>query len=66
MDLPTLEETGSVEREVSALLPWLPDPHRCDCGSLCKSTKRYSGNMGEYVDAWECPDCSKTYHRERE
>lgn len=52
------------------LVPWLPDPKKCDyCGSYCRAETQHvdtSGWVG-YRDVWQCPnsDCGARYFRER-
>lgn len=65
MELPTLGGDGEdIEQKAYSLIPWLPDPHRCDCGALCLSDTQYVGNQATYMPVWDCPDCEKRYHRD--
>ena len=39
------------------LIPWLPDPPRCECGALMYATVSWDPRMVEYANAWECRAC---------
>jgi hypothetical protein len=66
-DLPTIDDaTDEVKKRGASLIPWLDDPHECECGALCEATTEYVGQMASYEDVWVCPECSNRYYRERE
>jgi hypothetical protein len=55
----------SVSERAKGLVPWLPDPYRCDnCDSLCKASVTWDPQMCDYMDSWECPECGSAYYRE--
>ena len=61
-DLPTFSDAtdalegavDSVQNHGRTLIPWLPDPLTCECGSQMYATVTFDPNMVEYVNAWEC------------
>lgn len=68
MDLPSLsadtDSLSDVSNSVKGLLPWLPDPYRCDdCGVFCEASASYDYQMYEYTPSWECPECNSKYRR---
>lgn len=69
-DIPTLgdpddDNDGGVIERAKRLCPWLPDPHKCDCGAYCDATVTYDPRLVEYTKAWVCPQCQSAYYRER-
>jgi hypothetical protein len=63
--LATLTDSDeSDESTVRGLIPWLPDPHQCDCGAYCEATRGYVQRQAMHMDIWECPDCENRYFRE--
>ena len=64
-NLPTFgDATDALEAAVDTvqdhgrtLIPWLPDPPRCDCGAMMYATETFDPRMVEYVNAWECRAC---------
>jgi len=55
-----------VEEETKNLCPWLPDPHKCDCGAYCDATQDYVESQALVMDIWLCPECDARYFRNRE
>ena len=69
MDIPDLnkgEIQESVENTTRNLIPWLENPHQCDCGAYCLATQAFVESQAIYMDVWECPDCDSMYHRTRD
>ena len=60
------EATETAREQSKRLIPWLPDPHRCECGSLCNADNQYVAEQAFYMDVWVCPrdDCGKRYYRD--
>ena len=54
-----------VERAGKSLVPWLPDPHQCDCGAYTNATHEYVASQAMYMDIWKCPECGTRYYRDR-
>lgn len=65
-DLPTLDGAESAVEKAKGLLPWLEDPHECECGQWCEASHEYVADQAMYLDVWTCPDCGNRYYRERE
>ena len=66
MELPELNKE-SVEETVEQgkrLIPWLPDPKRCECGSYCDADVQYVEAQAMPVEVWVCPSCSKRFYRD--
>jgi hypothetical protein len=62
--LPTLNDTDADdEATVRGLIPWLPDPHKCDCGAYCEATSGYVQTQAMIMDIWVCPECESRYYR---
>jgi len=55
-----------VEKETKNLCPWLPDPHKCDCGAYCDATKDFVKSQALVMGIWQCPECGDRYYRNRE
>ena len=65
----TDDVTEKVQQQGRRLVPWLENPHQCDCGKYCIATEEFV-NTNAWVgprEIWECPDddCGKRYYRER-
>jgi hypothetical protein len=56
----------AVEQETKNLCPWLPDPHKCDCGAYCDATRDYVESQAMVLPIWKCPECNARYYRNRE
>jgi hypothetical protein len=52
--------------DVAGLIPWLPTPHRCECGAYCTADVQYVESQGMPVDVWVCPDCETRYYRDED
>ena len=67
-DLPTIDDAKETVSKARGLVPWLEDPHQCECGEYCEATTEYVGEQAMYVDVWVCPndDCGARYYRDRE
>ena len=60
---------GGIERtkqETKNLCPWLPDPHKCDCGAYCDATQDFVASQALVMEIWLCPECGARYYRNRE
>lgn len=67
MDIPELNKTQQeVERQTRTLIPWLEDPHTCECGALCIATEEFVESQAIYMDVWKCRQCESLYHRTRD
>jgi hypothetical protein len=55
----------AAERHTKTLVPWLPDPHQCECGAYCDTSHEYVAEQADYLDVWHCPECDRRYHRDR-
>jgi len=66
MDLPTLDADGETVEKAKGLIPWLPDPKRCDCGALCLSDTQFVASQAMHMDVWDCPECEKRYYRDED
>ena len=68
--LPSFGDAGDSVDEVKQhsrnLIPWLPDPHTCDCGTFCEAKTEYVESQAIYMDVWVCPSCGKRYFRDEE
>lgn len=66
MDLPEFADEGveNTKQQARNLISWLPDPHTCDCGALCKAKTEYVENQAMHMDVWDCPECEKRYYRD--
>jgi hypothetical protein len=62
------EGIDTATEQTKTLCPWLPDPHKCDCGAYCDATRDYVAEQAAVMDVWQCPndDCGQRYHRERD
>ena len=58
-------DSEQITEKAKGLIPWLPDPHECECGTYCESDVEYVGQMAEYSKVWVCPECGNRYFRER-
>ena len=58
----------AVEQEKKNLCPWLPDPHKCDCGAYCDAEMKYVESQATIMRIWKCPneDCGKRFYRNRD
>jgi DNA-directed RNA polymerase subunit RPC12/RpoP len=66
-NLPTLDDAQEAVEKATGLIPWLEDPYECDnCGAYCEADTQYVGQVAEYTEVWDCPECSSRYFRERE
>jgi hypothetical protein len=70
-DLPTLDGAKqAVEAKAKTLVPWLPDPYRCDsCGCYCDAERCYDAQRAAFypmgmAPCWSCPECGSDYVRE--
>ena len=62
VDLPTFDDvrdgvqstTETVQAHGRTLIPWLPDPQKCECGAMMYATETFDPRQVEYVNAWEC------------
>ena len=57
-------ESGGNAGILTGLIPWLPKPHRCTCGTYCTPSVEYIRSQAYHEDVWVCPDCGKRYYRE--
>lgn len=57
-------ESGGSSGILTGLIPWLPKPHRCDCGTYCTPSTEYIASQASYEDVWVCPECGTMYYRE--
>ena len=73
VDLPDLspgDTTDAVRDRVRSVLPWLPNPKRCEhCGAACEQTHAYDPQEAAFhpngeAPAWECPECAAIYRRD--
>lgn len=55
-----------VDKLPTGLIPWLPKPHQCSCGSYCYADVGYVQSQAMVMDIWRCPDCSARYFRNGE
>lgn len=67
----TRDAAEATQSKARNLIPWLPDPHRCeDCGTYCIATQVFDHRTAAFhnraTPAWECPECQSTFYRERE
>lgn len=69
VDLPELNTDGAVEEakeQGKRLIPWLPDPHRCECGALCDADRQFVREQGVPMDVWVCPECNRRFYRDED
>lgn len=64
--LPDLEPVEDAKQRVRSALPWLSDPHTCNCGGACKADVQYVAEQAYPTKVWECRECGKRYYREAE
>lgn len=61
-DPPTFSDAqdaaDAVRQHGRQLIPWLPDPPRCDaCDALCYASETFDPQQAAYVASWECREC---------
>ena len=59
-----VEKARETVQEGRRLIPWLPDPHRCECGALCYAEHDYVESQAMVMPIWECRECGKRYYRD--
>jgi len=57
---------ADIQQEARRLIPWLPDPHQCECGVYCHATTEYVAAQAMYTEIWKCPECGKRFYRGEE
>lgn len=62
--LDDLTDAGRKLPDVAGLIPWLPTPHRCECGAYCEADVQYVAAQAMAVEVWVCPDCGARYYRD--
>jgi len=59
-------EDTEIQQEAKRLIPWLPNPHQCECGAYCDATTEFVAEQALYTEIWKCPECDKRYYRSEE
>jgi len=70
VDVPSFGQSDSksvesVSERAKGLIPWLPDPYKCDdCNSTCEAAVTFDPTLCEPVKCWTCSNCGSTFYRE--